>query len=126
VSVWAVRNNSVPVRTGTSCGAYNPFASGLNTYLNAGAFSAPAPYTPGNTATLPNVRGCANFDEDLSLQKLVTIHERLRFLVSADAQNVFNRHQWIGLNTNIDTPSFGQFTGATGPRLMQLHARLEF
>ena len=96
------------------------------TTFNVGAFSAPSPYTPGNTATLSNVRGCANFDEDLSLQKLVTIHERLRFLVSADAQNVFNRHQWIGLNTNIDTPGFGQFTGATSPRLLQLHARLEF
>jgi hypothetical protein len=94
--------------------------------LSVGAFSPPAPYTIGNTATLPDVRACANFSEDLSLQKLFTIHERLRLLFSADAQNVLNRHQWSGLRTNIETPGFGQFTGATGPRLLQIHARLEF
>lgn len=126
VVVWAKRNNGVPMTTGTSCGSYNPFGSGNNTYLNVAAFSPPAPYTPGNVATLPDVRGCANFSEDLSLQKLFTIHERVRLLFSGDAQNAFNRHQWVGLRTNIETPGFGQFTGATGPRLMQLHVRLEF
>jgi hypothetical protein len=126
VTVWAVRNNNNPVRTGTSCADYNPFAAGRNTYLNAGAFTPPAPYTVGNTATLPDVRGCGIFSEDLSLQKVFIIHERLNFLLSADAQNAFNRHQWTGLRTNIETPGFGQFTGATGPRLLQLHARIEF
>lgn len=126
VSVWAKRNNDVPMTTGTSCSDYNPYTPGINTYLNVGAFSPPAPYTYGNVATLPNVRGCANASEDFSLQKLFTIHERIRLLFSADAQNVFNRHQWVGLRTNIETPGFGQFTGATGPRLLQLHARLEF
>jgi hypothetical protein len=126
VSVWAVRNNNVPMKTGTGCADYNPYAAGRNKYLNVAAFSPPAAYTPGNTAILPDARGCANFSEDLSLQKLFTIHERLRLLVSADAQNAFNRHQWIGLTTNIETPGFGQFTGATGPRLLQLHARVEF
>jgi hypothetical protein len=126
VVVWANRNNNVPIPTGVGCSAYNPFTPSRNTYLNVGAFSAPAPYTYGNTATLPNVRGCGNLDEDISLQKLFTIHERVRVLFSADAQNVFNRHQWAGLRSNIDTPGFGQFTGATGPRLLQVHARLEF
>jgi hypothetical protein len=122
---WANRNNNVPMTTGVGCSAYNPNGSN-NKYLNVGAFSDPAPFTYGNTAVLPNVRGCANFDEDISLQKLFSIRERIRILLSADAQNVFNRHQWTGLTTNIDTPGFGQFTGATGPRLLQLHARLEF
>ncbi len=126
VVVWANRNNNVPIKTSQGCSDYNPSNSAQNTYLNVGAFSAPAPYTYGNTATLSNVRGCANFSEDFSLQKLFTIHEHVRLLFSADAQNVLNRHQWTGLRTNIETPGFGQFTGATGPRLLQLHARLEF
>jgi hypothetical protein len=126
-TVWANRNNSVAIPTGVSCSAYNPFNTSSNKYLNVGAFADPAPYTYGNVAVLPNVRGCANLDEDVSIQKLFTIHEHARLLFSADAQNVFNRHQWVGLGSNIDIPgSFGRFTGATGPRLLQIHARFEF
>jgi hypothetical protein len=123
---WANRNNDAPMTTGVGCSAYNPFNASNNKYLNIAGFSAPPPLTYGNTAVLPNVRGCANFDEDISLQKLFSIHEHVRLLFSADAQNVFNRHQWTGLATNINTPGFGQFTGATGPRILQLHARFEF
>jgi hypothetical protein len=111
--------------TGIGCSSYNPQNSS-NKYLNINAFSDPAPATYGNIAVLPNVRSCANLDEDISLQKVFSLKESTRLLFSVDAQNAFNRHQWTGLTTNIDTPGFGQYTGATNPRLVQLHARFEF
>ena len=108
------------------CGNYDPNNPVMNSYLNLAAFADPAPFAIGNTQVLPNVRQCANFDEDVSLQKAFKIHERLGLEIAADAQNIFNRHAWTGLATNIDSPGFGRYSGTTGPRLMQLHVKLEF
>jgi hypothetical protein len=47
-------------------------------------------------AVLPNVRSCANLNEDVSLQKLFTVCEHTRLLFSADAQ-MFS----IGINGSV-------------------------
>jgi hypothetical protein len=124
--IWAKRVLGVPITTANGCGNYDPNNAARNKYLNLAAFADPAPFTIGNTQVLPNVRQCAYFDEDISVQKEFRIHERLRLEFAADAQNLFNRHAWAGLATNIDSPGFGQYTGTTGPRLMQLHAKVVF
>jgi hypothetical protein len=125
--IWANRVPGVPIRTGTGCGNYDPSNPSANKYLNVAAFADPAPFTLGNTQFLPNVRTCGYLNEDVSLQKEFKIHERVSVEIAADAQNLFNRHLWTGLNTNIDTVgTFGQYTGTTGPRLMQLHAKIVF
>ena len=91
------------------------------------AFADPPLFHWGNTKTLPSKRMCGYFNEDVSLQKEFQIHERLSLEIAADAQNLFNRHAWTGLGTNIDAVAgFGQFTGTTGPRLMQLHMKFVF
>ena len=116
-----------PHRTGTGCGNYDTRNPATNKYLNVAAFADPAPFTVGNTQFLPNARTCGYLNEDVSLQKEFQIHERVSVEIAADAQNLFNRHLWTGLNTNIDTVgTFGQYTGTTGPRLMQLHAKIVF
>ena len=124
--IWANRLLGVPIKTANGCGNYDPNNPAMNSYLNLAAFADPAPFAIGNTQVLPNVRQCANFDEDVSLQKAFKIHERLGLEIAADAQNIFNRHAWTGLATNIDSPGFGRYSGTTGPRLMQLHVKLEF
>lgn len=124
--IWANRVLGVPITTANGCGNYDPNKPASNLYLNPAAFADPAVFRIGNTHVLPNVRQCAGFDEDVSLRKVITIHERLGLEIAADTQNIFNRHQWTGLNTNIDTAGFGQYTGTNGPRLLQLHAKLVF
>ncbi len=122
--VEAERNPGVPIRTSISCGSYTP---GGSPYLNVAAFSDPAPFTLGNTYMLPNVRGCPYFNENISINKYFPIREAIRFKFSANFFNVFNRHQFGGLGSNIDSPSaFGQFTSASTPRQIQLSGRLEF
>ena len=125
--IWPDRVLGVPIGTAVSCGNYDPGNPATNKYLNVAAFADPPLFHWGNTKTLPSKRMCGYFNEDVSLQKEFQIHERLSLEIAADAQNLFNRHAWTGLGTNIDAVAgFGQFTGTTGPRLMQLHMKFVF
>jgi len=124
--IWANRVPGVPIAL-TGCGSYDPNNPAQNRYLNNAAFADPAPFTFGNTRVLPNVRNCPYFNENFSVQKIFQIHERGRVLFSADFTNLFNRHTWLGVNTDIDNAStFGRYTGATDPRLIQFHVEVEF
>jgi hypothetical protein len=40
--------------------------------------------------------------------------------------NLFNRHQFLGLGTNIDSPAFGTFTSSNFPRTVQLYMKVIF
>jgi hypothetical protein len=124
IGSWPVRDNSQPA-TLNSCGSAGP--SGPNAYLNPAAFVNPALFSLGNTSTLPSTRNCAYFNEDLSIQRVIKIGEHFDVLFSADSSNLFNRHTFTGLQTNISqTGAFGRFSGATAPRQLQLHLKLEF
>jgi hypothetical protein len=124
--IWANRVLGVPI-TSTGCGSYDPNNPSQNRYLNINAFADPAPFTFGNTNWLSNVRNCGYYNENFSAQKFFKIHERASLLFSADFTNLFNRHTWTGLQTNIDNPGiFGRYTGATDPRLVQFHLKVEF
>ena len=124
--IWADRVPGVPL-VQTGCGSYDPGSTSQNRYLNLSAFIDPAPFTFGNTRVLPTVRNCPYYNENLSAQKMFKIRERGTLLFSADFNNLFNRHTWLGLQTNIDNAAtFGQYTGASVPRLIQFHVKLEF
>jgi hypothetical protein len=43
-----------------------------------------------------------------------------------EALNVFNRSQLRGINTNINSPLFGQVTNIVGARTVQVGLRLDF
>jgi hypothetical protein len=113
----------VDALTGVSCRGFDP---ARDLYLNRAAFSDPAPFTFGNAPRLlPNVRGCAYSDENISVMKYMPITERginLRF--GADFFNIFNRHHFSGPSTNIDNTNFGSISGAGPPRIIQLHMKL--
>jgi hypothetical protein len=134
-AVWPVLVPGVPIKAVSGCGGVHPGVPGSGAYLNTAAFQDPsgptsanpaAPYTLGNVSVLSTVRGCAYFDEDLGLDKQIPITESKRFAVGAFITNLFNRHQFQNLNTNIDAPNFGTFAGASFPRTVQLYVRLEF
>jgi hypothetical protein len=137
--IWANRVPGVPIAK-TSCNNYNPNDPLRNQLININAFADPAPFSFGNTSVLGNVRNCPYFNENFSAQKMFKIHERGTVLFSADFSNIFNRHEWLGggggagcyfncygVGTDIDNPAtFGQYTSATDPRLVQFHLKVEF
>jgi hypothetical protein len=126
-SIWANLNPGVPIGTGISCGNLDPGNPSRNRFLNINAFSTPAPFTFGNTAVLPSTRSCGTLNEDLAALKQFAIHESVRFELGMEVFNLFNRHQWTGLSTNIGNPgAFGQYTGASDQRIMQAHLKVLF
>ena len=124
--IWANRVPGVPIPA-TGCGNYDPNNPAQNRYMNVGAFSVPGPFTFGDTSVLPNIRNCGYSNENFSVQKVFRISERVNTLFSVDFLNLFNRHTWLGLRTNVSQENtFGKYTGATDPRVIQLHLKVEF
>jgi hypothetical protein len=123
-AAWPVLNLGVPI-------VANKCSSALQStpYLNAKAFSDPAPFTIGNYKYLSQVRQCGYLNEDLELSKTVAIHESLTFQIGTMWTNAFNRTMWNNnqLGTNIDVPAaFGRYTGAYPARNIQFYTRLQW
>jgi hypothetical protein len=98
-----------------------------NTYLNKSLFSDPAPLTLGNAAIrYGQARNFGTVNEDVGLMKNFAFHESYRAQLRAEFLNIFNRHNLSGINTSVTNPLFGQVTGVTGNRVIQLSARLDF
>ena len=124
--VWPVLVNGSTIKKSGGCGSVRPGVPGQSAYLNAAAFADPAPFTLGNVSVLSTVRACGSLDEDLGIDKEIPIRETKRIAIGALAYNLFNRHQLININSNIDSPAFGTFSGASFPRSIQLYVKIEF
>ena len=93
----------------------------ISEWFDISAFTTPAAFTFGNVSrTLPDVRGPALTNFDLSLVKNTRIKERVGVEFRAEAFNFLNTpHLWLP-NTNINSNQFGQISSTTGsPRVMQ-------
>jgi hypothetical protein len=95
----------------------------------------PAPGTTGNTAYyLPGLRGPSLMGFNASASKTFKVRERYTVTLRADAVNITNTPQWgysptsgtLGVNTNIDSTSFGRITSAAGNRMVTFYARFDF
>lgn len=103
------------------------FDPALDLYLNSAAFATPATFELGNTArVLDWVRGFSGKSESLSIAKRISITERIRAVVRADATNPFNFVRWNNPNTSITSSNFGKVSGAGSGRIIQLNATVEF
>ena len=124
-AIWPVRAGGGLVATG--CGDQDPNSSGGDRfYLNSGAFTQAAPFTLGDTATLPTVRNCAIIQENVQLEKFFPIFENVRVHVGTLWQQVLNRHWWSGLNTNTSSADYGRHGGVSPPRNITFYLKVEF
>ncbi len=110
-----------------------PGGSTPNDWINAAAFSTPAPGTFGNLGR--NAFRAPGISQlDLGLSKYISLTERINLRLRADAFNVFNRAQFGPPNADLSDSNFGVITTtisnyATGrgtPREFQLSAKLIF
>jgi len=111
-----------------SGGKFNP---AVDYYMNPAAFADAGPFSLGTAPpVLPDARGFATYNENISLVKKTRIKESSSFEIRADFFNAFNRVQFCDPDTNInDIPSgaFGKVTGQCNtPRQIQFGVRLEF
>jgi hypothetical protein len=116
------------ITPGVSCGDYTMGNPSLDQYLNSAAFKNPPNYQLGNGYFVdPQTMTCGYANYDFSLHKSIHFTERISMDIGTDWFNAFNGHQWQGLNaTDWGLPGFGQYTGTSGPRNIQLSAHISF
>jgi hypothetical protein len=105
-------------------------------YLNRAAFTNPPVFPGGQNVVqhlgsappyLPDVRDAAMITENLSVYKQFKFTESRAFELRGTFLNPLNRHGRGGLDLNITSPFFGQFTGQQqGGRNVELAARVTF
>ncbi len=117
-----------PNNNGQSAKLDGSIESRLNEYFNTAVFSAPAPFTLGNTGrTLPDVRRPGVRDLDFSLFKNFRIKERLTAQFRGEAFNMTNTVQFGAPNTTLNSNQFGKITSqANSPRQLQFGLKLLF
>ncbi len=126
-NIWPDEVEGVSKRTSVSCSDYDPNDPSQNTYLNVNAFTTPAPFTLGNTRTLPTTRRCSYFNENVTLQKDTYVTEDIYVRFGADFFNILNRHIWFSPNSDTgNTTGFGKFGQVSLPRNIQFHIAIHF
>ncbi len=94
-------------------------------YFNTAAFAMPAIGTFGNEGRNP-IYGPGQYNLDASLFKVTTITERARLEMRWELFNAFNHANLGNPNTTLNSSAFGRIDTVTGPRIMQVGAKVIF
>ena len=70
------------------------------------------------------LRGPASWGVDLSLSKNFSLGEKLKLQFRTDMFNATNHVNYNGPNTNLNSSTFGEISGAGAMRVIQLNAKL--
>jgi trimeric autotransporter adhesin len=93
-------------------------------WFNAAAFMAPA--HGFGTASRGSIEGPGIVVADASLSRTVPLGETRSFEARVTATNVFNTVQYSGIDTTLNSQTFGQVTSAAAMRRLTLLARFRF
>ena len=96
----------------------------LGEWFNPAAFVAPA--NGFGTASRNSIRGPGVVGLDASLSRTQSLGETRSFEARLTVGNVFNTVQYSGINTALDSSTFGQVTSVAAARRVTLIARYRF
>jgi hypothetical protein len=126
----------VPIVLNSDAGINFRGINGGTAYLNRAAFTNPPVFAGGqNVVTrlgtvgpyLPNIRDRRLTTFNANIQKTFKVDEKRCFDLRATFLNALNMAGVGGLNTNMTSPFFGQYTGQQqGPRNIELALRFTF
>ena len=97
----------------------------VKNWFNTAAFSAPPVGTYG-TASRNSIQLPGIVSVNGSLSRTVPLGETRSFEVRVNANNVFNTVQYSGVDTQINSGTFGQVTSAAAMRSLSFVARFRF
>ncbi len=100
-------------------------AGSLRSFFNAAAFTAPLNNAYGS-ASRYSIEGPGQLLINASLSRTVSLTETRSFEARVTASNVFNTVQYNGINTTLDSATFGQVTGAAAMRQITFVGRFRF
>ncbi|MDE1176115.1 MAG: TonB-dependent receptor [Edaphobacter sp.] len=93
-------------------------------WFNPGAFATPADVF--GTASRGSIRGPGTVAVDTSLSRTVAMGETRSFEARMTATNVFNTVQYSGIDTTLNSRTFGQVTSTAAMRRITFIARYRF
>jgi hypothetical protein len=97
----------------------------VDAFFNTAAFSVPAPGTFGDAAR-NMIAGPGARQLNALFQRDVRIGGTRSITLQVNANNLLNAIQWAAVDTNINSPTFGQVLSAKPMRTVTLTARLRF
>lgn len=117
-----------PNVTGADPATHGSMKTRINHYVNAAAFSKPAPFTFGNAPrTLSNVRAPGTQNIDLSFFKNFHATERINVQFRAEAFNLLNQVVFGNPNMTLTSGQFGVISSqANTPREIQFALKILF
>lgn len=100
----------------------------LNQWFNTTAFLQPPSFSLGNTGrTLPDTRGPALFNQDLSLIKNTQLKEKVELQLRFEYFNITNTPSFALPNTALGSGAYGRVQSTLlQPRVGQIAAKLNF
>jgi hypothetical protein len=93
-------------------------------WFNTAAFTNPA--NGFGTASRSSIEGPGIVVADASLSRTVQLGETRSFEARMTATNVFNTVQYSGIDTTLNSQTFGQVTSAAAMRQLSFYARYRF
>jgi len=100
-------------------------AKQIGNWFNAAAFTAP-PAGQFGTASRNSIEGPGTKVVDVSLSRTVQLGDTRSFEARVTAANALNIVQFSGINTTLNSPTFGQVSGAAPMRTLTVLARYRF
>ncbi len=97
----------------------------IRDWFNTGAFTTPAPGQFGN-ASRNSIEGPGTKVVDVALSRTVPLGETRSFEARVAAANALNIVQFSGIDTRLNSPTFGQVTSAAPMRTLTMTARYRF
>ncbi|MGH9668353.1 MAG: TonB-dependent receptor, partial [Bryobacteraceae bacterium] len=99
----------------------------IKEWFHTDAFAAPPAYTFGNVGrNILRGPSMVNFDFSVFRRFPIRLREGMAVEFRAEAYNVFNTTHFASPVANLSNVNFGQITGASGSRQLQLGARIDF
>ncbi len=98
-------------------------AGSLHSWFNSAAFTSPVGY---GSASRYSIEGPGQVLVAISLSRTVPLGETRSFEARITANNAFNTVQYNGIDTQLDSATFGQVTGAATMRQITFIGRYRF
>lgn len=101
-------------------------AGTLAQWFNPAAFTVEANPTHFGNASRNSIRGPGTVSNDMALARNFSFGDTRGLEARFSATNIFNTVQYAGINTTVNSPTFGQVTSAANMRRITFLARYRF
>lgn len=97
----------------------------LAEWFNTGCFPQNLPNTFG-TSGRNVIIGPGTQLWDMSLERIFRVKERVNFTLRGEVYSIFNHQNWGAPNVSVTSPTFGQISTKSNPRVAQFLAKFQF